>query len=131
MESLQALRSLSGSAQAGAITCLYAGPPKWKRAKKGSTPQIGKPGRAEWLRRLDAAVAVPGRERVAAWWPAARAGALATPSVGGLATCLVAAGAPSLPSGVLQALRDDFTAAFVDTFCELFMRRRWAVRRMP
>ena len=52
----------------------------------------------------------------------------ATP-VGGLAMCLVAAGAPPFPAGVLRALRDDFTAAFVGTFCELFMRRRGAIQR--
>ena len=52
-----------------------------------------------------------------AWWSVTRAAVLASPSDAGFAACLAAAGAPSMPAGVLAGLRDAFTAAFVDSFC--------------
>ena len=78
--------------------------------------------RVDWFRRLDAAAVASNNVTVLAWWSTTRAAVLASPSDAGFAACLVAAGAPSLPAGVLAELRDAFTAAFVDSFCGCFIR---------
>ena len=84
-------------------------------------PYFGDP-RVDWFQRLDAAAVASGNVAVLAWWSTTRAAILASPSDAGFASCLVAAGAPPLPTGVLAELRDAFTAAFVDSFCGCFVK---------